>query len=302
MAPLRIKGFLIWFHCRPRQDLMVDYTPIGVDAEGQEAPVKEYQAQASFEFDSIQDGLKRKLDRLADYARALLDIPEIELHGVPLRGSPMLGYYQVHAGPRLVVGYFASPGSRGWLSVSLTGERIPDGAQRLIENLFPMCEQLAWTDLHKRLGSGGASPDSRKHVLISYRSGSEERQKFVEAIAHRLGREGFMPWYDKWEIKAGDSIVRELNAGLENVAAIILVLTRDYPGERWARDEFETAITKRTQQGIRVIPVIYEQCDIPELLRPLRYADCSDHDEAQIERQFREVIDALNEIELNPYR
>jgi len=82
-----------------------------------------------------------------------------------------------------------------------------------------------------------------------------------------------------------------------------VVLTPDYPGERWAREELESAITKRTEQGIRVIPVIYEPCEQrPELLRSLHYVDCTNHDEAQIERQFRDLIDALNEIELNPYR
>jgi hypothetical protein len=30
--------------------------------------------------------------------------------------------------------------------------------------------------------------------------------------------------------------------------------------------------------------------------------DCTDHEEDQIERQFRKIIDALNEIEMNPYR
>jgi len=40
----------------------------------------------------------------------------------------------------------------------------------------------------------------------------------------------------------------------------------------------------------------------PELLRTLRYVDCTSHAETQIERQFRDLIDALNEIELNPYR
>jgi hypothetical protein len=173
---------------------------------------------------------------------------------------------------------------------------------RLIESLIPTCEQLAWEDLRKRLGHPEPGADHRKKVLISYRKGSIERQRFVEAIAHRLGREHFVPWYDEWEIKAGDSIARGIATGLENVYAMILVLTPDYPGERWAREEFESAITKRTEHGIRVIPVIYEPCQRPELLRTLRYVDCTSHEEAQIERQFLNLIDALNEIELNPYR
>lgn len=301
---LRIKRFKIWFHYEPGDpgELLVDYTPVGVDGDGRERELEVYKAQVRVQAPGLSEEFQRKLVRLADYVKDLLDAPEIEIGGVPLRGSPVLAYYQVQYGPMVHAIYYASPETRTTTSVEVESV-LPDGALRLIENLFPMCEQVAWTDLRRRLGDKGEPrPDSRKSVLISYRSGSEERQRFVEAIAHRLGREGFVPWYDKWEIKAGDSIVRQLNAGLQNVAAMILVLTPDYPGERWAREEFETAITKRAEQGIRVIPVIYEQCARPKLLLPLRYVDCTNHDEAQIERQFRDVIDALNEIELNPYR
>ena len=77
---------------------------------------------------------------------------------------------------------------------------------------------------------------------------------------------------------------------------------RALPGDRWAREEFESAITKRIEQGIRIIPVLYEPCERPELVRALRYVDCADHREAEFERQFLDIIDTLNEIEMNPYR
>jgi len=79
---------------------------------------------------------------------------------------------------------------------------------------------------------------------------------FAETVAHRLGREGFLPWVDQWEIKAGDSIVRELQKGFKGVHGIILVLTPDYPEGKWAREELETAIVKRVEENIHVIPII----------------------------------------------
>ena len=178
-----------------------------------------------------------------------------------------------------------------------------DGARRLIENIHPMCEQLAWSHLRERLGhppQPAANP--RRKVFLSYRGGNDSRKRFVEAIAHRLGREGFLPWFDAWEIKAGDSIARELASGLQEVYAILIVLSADYPGGRWAREEMEAAITKRTEENIRIIPVLYEECERPELLRTLRYVDCRDHRESNFERQFSDMIDALNEVEVNPYR
>ena len=101
---------------------------------------------------------------------------------------------------------------------------------------------------------------------------------------------------------AGDSLPREMGAGLEGAYAIITVLTPDYPGSRWAREELETAISQRVERNIKIIPVMYEPCDPPALLRPLRYVDCSVHEAERFERQFLDIIDALNEIDLNPYR
>ncbi len=140
-----------------------------------------------------------------------------------------------------------------------------------------------------------------KKVLVSYRKSKPEYGQFAEAVANKLGGEGFWPWYDEWEILPGDSLPRELGEALRDVYAVLVVLTAAYPQGKWAREELEAAITKRVQQDIRVIPLLYEPCEIPELLRALVYVDCRSHDEEQFEGQFRRVIDALNEVDLNPY-
>ena len=119
--------------------------------------------------------------------------------------------------------------------------------------------------------------DSRKRVLISYQKGDVERQEFVEALAHLVEQEGFRPWYDEWEIKAGDSLPKEIGTDLAETYGVIIVLSsssrtglvrgvlryvwrlldreiagisrRGYP----AREEFEAAITKRIQPSTPVI-------------------------------------------------
>jgi len=301
---MRVTGFVIWFHCDyKREYLVVDYKPVAVDDRGLEQMLAVYDEQQHLDFPALPEDMRGKLLRLGDYVRAILDAPEVEIAGVTMRGRPELTYIQVvNQGQRVEAVYLSSAQTQTVTSLDVTA-RLPDSAWRLIENLRPMCEQIAWDHLRKRLGGDATpQPDTRKRVLISYKSGSEQRQQFVEAVATRLGREQFIPWYDKWDIKAGDSIARELGEGFRDVAAILIVLTPDYPGERWAREELERTITKRVEEKIRVIPVIYEPCKVPELLGTLRYVDCTSHDEVEIERQFRDLIDALNEVELNPYR
>lgn len=302
-VPIRIVRLDIWFHYDvSSRELTVDYTPVSVDKEGSDHQLSDYRTQ--FHPSTIGEDLTHKLARLAEYSESQLTPAQIEIDGVAGQGISRLWYIQVvpdrFGNRELHTAYYVGPDDR------TPHERVIDqteATKRFIDNIYPMCEQLAWAHLRERLGQPpGPRSNPKRKVFISYRKGSGARQRFVEAIAHRLGREGFVPWFDEWEIKAGDSIARELASGFQDVYAIVVGLSADYPAGRWAREEMETAITKRIEENIRVIPVLYKDGERPELLRSLRYVDCRDHSENNFERQFSDMIDALNEVDLNPYR
>jgi len=306
--PLKIKRFDLWLHYDTvGPTVVIDYTPVAEDAQGAQRPLFEYKTQLRIANLSdpdakLPDALRRKLTRLAEYVQTQLAPPEIELEGLSVRGAPALRYYQVRLepGPELNAAYVATPVDKNLVEKRI---EISDATLRLIANILPICEHLAWSHIRERLGQE-AKPivTTKRKILLSYRKGNHSRQRFVRSIADRLGREGFLPWYDEWEIHAGDSIAREVASGFREAYGIVIVLSADYPGGRWAREELETAITKRVEENTRIIPILYEDCAVPELLRPLRYVNCTEHTETNIERQFADLIDALNEIELNPYR
>ena len=300
----KVVRFIINFHYHEGTPFttQVCYMPIARHEDESESRLPAYYRSVMLGADQLSEPLRRKLVRLTEYVKtAALTLPDVEVDGTVLRGrAPALVEYEYAAGPKIRVLCREGPGN-GVVTVDIEGEALTDAARRLIDNMRPMYEQIAWSDFRARLGSEAAvSP--KKKVLISYRKTLPERATFAEAIAHRLGREGFLPWFDEWEVLAGDSLPRQIGAGFKDVYAVVIVLTADYPEGRWAREELETAITKRVEQDIRVIPVLFESCDRPELLRPLRYVDCRDHDANEFEGQFGQIIDALNEIELNPYR
>ena len=303
---LKITGFLMWLHFQVDGQppwLLIDYTPVSPEESGGSRRVAEYQAQLRTDLAALPATFQTKLLRLADYSRGVLDPPEVDLGGITARGTASVVYYQVthleQANPLLHVIYRGTGGDGALLTFDAP---ISDATKRLIDNIKPSCEQLAWDHLRARLGAPGTAPPEKEKVYLSYRKGVPERRTFVEAVAHRLGREGFYPWFDEWEILAGDSLPREMGAGLENVYAIITIITADYPGERWAREEMESAIVQRVERGIKVIPVLFDRCERPALLQSVSYVDCTSHDPEKFERQFLKIIDALNEIELNPYR
>jgi hypothetical protein len=179
---------------------------------------------------------------------------------------------------------------------------ITEATQRLIDDVWSTIDQMAWSHFRERLGASTPRTAPKQKVFLSYRKRTgDELVKFVKAIAHKVGREGFYPWVDEWEIKAGDSLPREIAAGLEDAYAIIIVLTPDYPEGRWAREEMEVAITKRAERKLKIIPVIYEPCERPTLLQPIVSVDATSHEPEDFEKQCLRIIDSLNELELNPY-
>jgi hypothetical protein len=108
-------------------------------------------------------------------------------------------------------------------------------------------------------------------IFISHSSADKD---FVENLAWRLKRFGVDVWYDGWEIKVGDSIIEKVFDGLEKSDALVLVLSKASVKSRWVKEELNTAAIRRIDDNdILILPVLKEDCDIPTVLRQLRYAD-----------------------------
>ena len=60
--------------------------------------------------------------------------------------------------------------------------------------------------------------------------------------------------------------------------AFIPIMTSDYEEGKWATEELRTAISKRIETGYRIVPIMLDSCELPELIRHLKYVDFSDRD------------------------
>ena len=121
-------------------------------------------------------------------------------------------------------------------------------------------------------------------------------------MAQRLGREGYEPWFDAWEVRAGDSLPGKIDEGLSGSVAFIAVLTRDYVEGKWATEELDSAIHRRIATGFPIIPVLLEQCEKPQLIRHLVHVDFTCEDPETFESKCAEVINAINRLDRNPFR
>lgn len=173
---------------------------------------------------------------------------------------------------------------------------LPIDGQRLLDDILASIESRSWSDLRQRT-TGPGIPDRRIGVLISYSHHSSEA---AEALARRLGVEGLVPWFDKWDIRAGDSLPGKIEEGFSTTDACLILWNSAYPEGKWCTEEMETAIHKRVETGYKIIPVKLDRTTLPDLLAKLCHVDLSDWD--RFEEGIREIVQSIFGLELNPYR
>jgi hypothetical protein len=133
-------------------------------------------------------------------------------------------------------------------------------------------------------------PAAPPKVFVSH--ASEDKQRFVGRFAARLRENGVDAWLDQWEMKPGDSLVdRIFEQGLKSAQAVIIVLSAVSVTKPWVREELNNSVVSRINRGLRIIPVVIDQCAVPEALAATlwqRVDDLEHYDEA-----FQRILDAI---------
>lgn len=108
-------------------------------------------------------------------------------------------------------------------------------------------------------------------VFISH--ATEDKGRFVLAFAEALRLGGMDAWVDQWEIQAGDSIVRRIySEGIQQAAAVVVVLSCVSIAKPWVQDELDAAVVKRINEQSKLIPVVLDGLtdnEIPAAVRHL---------------------------------
>lgn len=110
---------------------------------------------------------------------------------------------------------------------------------------------------------------------------------FVERLAGDLERLGIQVWYDKYEIQVGDSLLAKISEGLRESEYLGIVISKEAWESPWVRAEVSAAWERQMAQGGRfILPIYYRECEIPVLLRDLKYADFR----KEYETGFRDLV------------
>lgn len=108
-------------------------------------------------------------------------------------------------------------------------------------------------------------------VFLSH---SSVDKPFVKKLAKDLNQMGVNAWFDKWEIKVGESITWKIEEGIRENEYLGIVLSPEALQSEWVKSEISAGWVKQMQAKKRlVLPIYYRQCSIPYFLADRKYAD-----------------------------
>jgi predicted transcriptional regulator len=134
-------------------------------------------------------------------------------------------------------------------------------------------------------------------VFISH--ASEDKDRFVMSFSKRLLEHGIDAWVDKWEMLPGDSLVDKIfEDGIKNASAFIIILSKNSVQKPWVREELNAGFIKKLSGKCKVIPVVIDECEIPEALKTTIWERIKDIN--NYEEEFNRIVASIYEISQKP--
>lgn len=128
---------------------------------------------------------------------------------------------------------------------------------------------------------------------------SEDKARFVVEFARRLRESGVDAWLDQWEMKPGDSLVDKIfEEGLKDARAVIVVLSKTSVQKPWVREELNASVVNKISRGTRLIPVVIDDCEVPESLRSTVWQRVDDVDEYS--ESLQRILSAIFDVNDKP--
>lgn len=125
-------------------------------------------------------------------------------------------------------------------------------------------------------------------------SHSSNDKKFVERLANDLVKNDCRVWFDRWEIKIGDNIVERINSGIEESDYMAFVISKSSVESQWVSKEWTSMFYNAVnEKKAKTLPILIEDCKIPTILKPIKYADFRVTD--NYKSSFGELLKAIRE-------
>ncbi|MCM3748104.1 toll/interleukin-1 receptor domain-containing protein [Paenibacillus pasadenensis] len=131
------------------------------------------------------------------------------------------------------------------------------------------------------------SEGTGKKIFISH---SSLDKPMARLLATDLVEAGHCPWLDEWQIKIGESIPGSISNALMDSDFVLVLLSKNSLESLWVEQEWQSKYWDEiNEKKVKILPVLLEDCKIPELLKTKKYADFRD----DYEKGLRELLISL---------
>lgn len=293
--------------------LSIQYSAQFQNANGDFSKVGQLSDAFSIDWEGLSIEVRQKIETLERVISAHIPTYEIPVTGgVPLEVQAIISeifcnYFTMpptNIPNQLSAMYFFKTQPKLTTQLNLEWNSLSRSQQLVVSNIASWVKQQAWEHLTNNVREISGQPPmvSRVYkVFISYKQKTKSEQ-IAETIAERLSQQGIRVWFDKWEIKAGDSIPGKIGEGFEHSDACLIFLSQGFSVSKWCTKEMNVALTKAINERLTVIPSLIETCTIPELLKDLKRVDFIEPTAIEFEQKLTEITDAIYKVDLNPYR
>jgi hypothetical protein len=132
-------------------------------------------------------------------------------------------------------------------------------------------------------------------IFLSHKSIDKDIVRPYYQFLKELGLE---PWLDEADMKAGDTLHREIADAFDQSCAVVFFVTKNFTDERWLKREVDHAINRSIERDGRfvIITLVFDDAELPRPLQERLYVKVRNEVDA-----VREIIRALP-IEVGPAR
>jgi hypothetical protein len=115
---------------------------------------------------------------------------------------------------------------------------------------------------------------------------------FVQKLARDLDNHGVQYWLDEAEIKVGDSLIEKIRSGIDEVDYVAVILSPNSIASPWVQREIDVAVNQEIYgKKIKVLPIMYERCELPGFLLGKLYVNFAD--EAKYPEAFKQLVNSI---------
>jgi hypothetical protein len=161
-------------------------------------------------------------------------------------------------------------------------ERVPQGAHAAVAEIQTIVEKAiaigvpyhSLMSALRRAVSELLSAAGQRKPLV-FLSHSQTDKPVVRQVAEGLKKNGVDVWIDEAELSFGDSLIGQIERGLDSADFVAFFISKASLNSQWARQELNAAISRQAsgERGAVVIPILLDDAEIPALLRDVMYLD-----------------------------